>query len=35
MWTGLDLIFAFASEKNRDLEFYKKMTKADIHFSHY
>lgn len=35
VWTGLDLIFSFAKEKNHDLEFYKKMTNAEVSFSHY
>ncbi|SRR3989344_307817 len=35
VWTGLDLIFSFAREKNHDLDFYKKMSRANITFSHY
>jgi hypothetical protein len=35
LWTGLDLIFAFARERNHELEFYQRMTRANISFSHY
>ena len=35
LWTGLDSLFSFAKEKNHDLEFYRKMTRVNIAFSHY
>src|SRR3989344_8812757 len=35
VWTGLDLVFSFAHEKDHDLEFYRKMSRANITFSHY
>lgn len=34
-WEGLDLIIFSAKEKKPDLEFYRKMTKAEIIFMHY
>ena len=34
-WTGLDQIYYTVDEKKPDLEFYRKMTKADIVFASY
>ncbi len=34
-WEGLDLIVFEAKRNKSDIEFYKKMTKANIAFSHY
>lgn len=35
LWEGLDLILFKSKEGKVDLEFYKKMTRAEIVFSHY
>lgn len=35
VWYGLDQIFYFSKEKKPELEFYKKMMHADIHFEGY
>lgn len=34
-WVGLDLIFLEHKKMDPELEFYKKMSKADIHFNSY
>ncbi len=35
VWYGLDIVFYISKEKKSELEFYRKMTKADIHFDTY
>jgi hypothetical protein len=35
LWTGLDILFFGSKEDKSDLEFYRKMMKAEIIFSHY
>jgi hypothetical protein len=35
LWTGLDILFFGSKEGKSDLEFYGKMVKAEIVFSHY
>jgi hypothetical protein len=35
LWTGLDILFFGSKEDRKDLEFYKKMTRAEIVFSHH
>jgi len=35
LWEGLDLIIFKSKEGKADLEFYRKMSRADISFSHY
>lgn len=35
LWTGLDILFFGSKEDRGDLEFYRKMIKAEVVFSHY
>ncbi len=35
VWYGLDIIFYISREKNADLEFNRKMVRAEIHFNPY
>jgi hypothetical protein len=35
VWYGLDIVFYISKEKKAELEFYRKMTRADIHFDTY
>jgi hypothetical protein len=35
LWVGLDLLFFGSKAESRDLEFYRKMTSAEIIFSYY